>query len=143
MAVASSAGRSASGGGWYVSHHQSAHTRPAAPQATKTQRQEPCSRIAAIAGGATTAPTAVPALTRPMAVARSAAGNHSAITFVAAGNPPPSPAPSRKRLSASMPTPVARLWLAQAIDQNIMMRKNPRRVPSRSTSAPPPAYISA
>ena len=34
-------------------------------------------------------------------------------------------------------------WLAQAIDQNTMMTRNPRRVPSRSMSTPPPAYISA
>ena len=65
------------------------------------------------------------------------------MTFVAAGNPPPSPAPSRKRLAASIQKPVARPWLAHASDQKTMMRENPRRVPSRSISAPPPAYISA
>ena len=40
-------------------------------------------------------------------------------------------------------TPAARLWLMQASDQPSMMTRNPRRVPRRSTSAPPPAYISA
>ena len=39
--------------------------------------------------------------------------------------------------------PAATAWLAHASDQNTMMTRNPRRVPSRSTSAPPPAYISA
>ncbi len=99
--------------------------------------------MAAIAGGATTPPIAVPALTRPIAVDRSLIGKRSAMTFVAAGNPPPSPAPSRKRLAASIQKLAARLWLAQASDHTIMISRNPRRVPSRSTSAPPPAYISA
>ena len=47
--------------------------------------------MSAIKGGATTAPAAVPAFTTPMTVERSSGGNHSAITLVAAGNPPPSP----------------------------------------------------
>jgi hypothetical protein len=62
---------------------------------------------------------------------------------VAAGKPPPSPAPSRKRLTASVETLAASPWLAQASDQNSMMTVNPRRVPSTSISLPPPAYISA
>ena len=44
-------------------------------------------------GGATTMPRAVPAFMMPMAVERSLTGNHSATTRVAAGKPPPSPAP--------------------------------------------------
>ena len=99
--------------------------------------------MAAMAGGAITAPTAVPALTIPMAVERSRTGNHSAMTLVAAGNPPPSPAPSRNRLPASIQTLVARPWLAHASDQNTMITRKPRRVPSRSMSTPPPAYASA
>src|ERR1035437_4995682 len=47
-------------------------------------------------------PTAVPALMMPIAVERSLTGNHSATTRVAAGNPPPSPMPSRHRLATSM-----------------------------------------
>ncbi len=108
-----------------------------------TQRHVPTVRIAAIAGGATTPPTAVPAFTRPMAVDRSPIGNRSAITFVAAGKPPPSPTPSSRRLAASIQKPVARLWLAHASDQKIMMNRNARRVPSASVSAPPPAYMMA
>ena len=42
-----------------------------------------------MAGGATTAPTAVPALMIPIAVDRSFAGNHSDTALVAAGKPPP------------------------------------------------------
>src|SRR5436190_15011320 len=95
--------------GAYATVHQTAQARPAAPHATNTHRQLACSRIAAIAGGAMTAPTAVPALTSPMAVERSATGNHSAIAFVAAGKPPPSPMPSRKRLTMSRPKLAARL----------------------------------
>ena len=78
-----------------------------------------------MAGGATTAPTAVPALISPMAVDRSRTGNHSATALVAAGKPPPSPAPSRKRLAASIQKPVARPWLAQASDQKTMMTAKP------------------
>jgi hypothetical protein len=54
-----------------------------------------------------TPPTAVPALTIPMAVERSLTGNHSATARVAAGKPPPSPMPSSSRLTASIPTLVA------------------------------------
>ena len=97
--------------------------------------------IAARSGGAITAPMAVPALIMPIAVERSRAGNHSATALVAAGKPPPSPTPSRKRLSASDPKPLASPWPAHASDQQIMMRTKPRRVPSQSMSAPPPAYI--
>jgi hypothetical protein len=59
--------------------------------------------MAAIIGGAITAPTAVPALIIPIAVDRSPVANHSATAFVAAGNPPPSPIPSSSRLTASIP----------------------------------------
>ena len=38
---------------------------------------------------------------------------------------------------------VATLWLAHAIDQNTLITENPPAVPSRSTSAPPPAYTRA
>src|SRR6478672_741809 len=95
------------------------------------------SRMPAIIGGATTAPTAVPALIIPMAVARSLNGNHSATARVAAGKPPPSPTPSKNRLAASMAKFSASPWLAQAIDQNTIIRKNPRRVPRASLSLPP------
>jgi hypothetical protein len=111
--------------------------------AKNTVRQLAKPRIAAIAGGATTAPTAVPALMMPIASERSRAGNHSETALVAAGNPPPSPTPRRKRLTISDRKPVARPWLAEAIDQPIITISRPRRVPSRSTRAPPPAYMTA
>ena len=79
----------------------------------------------------------------PIAVARSRAGNHSATALVAAGKPPPSPMPNRKRLAASIPNPVAKPWLAQANDHQIMINRKPRRVPTASTSLPPPAYMAA
>ena len=53
----------------------------------------------AMSSGATTAPTAVPALMMPIAVARSLTANHSVTARVAAGNPPPSPMPSNNRLA--------------------------------------------
>ena len=109
----------------------------------KTQRQSAALSTSAISGGATTMPTAVPALMMPMAVERSFTGNHSATARVAAGKPPPSPMPSRNRLTASVPTLVASPWLAQASDQNTMMTVKPRRVPRTSISLPPPAYMRA
>jgi len=86
---------------------------------------------------------AVPALMIPIAVDRSWMGNHSATARVAAGKPPPSPMPSSRRLTASIPTLVASPWLAQASDQNTMMARRPARVPTTSISLPPPAYITA
>ena len=50
-----------------------------------------------------TAPMAVPALMIPIAVERSRTGNHSATALVAAGKPPPSPAPRRKRARCQRP----------------------------------------
>ena len=38
---------------------------------------------------------------------------------------------------------VASAWLALASDQNVMMTANPMRVPSASTSFPPPRYMNA
>ena len=107
------------------------------------ERQLVKDNISAISGGATTMPRAVPAFMMPMAVERSFTGNHSATTRVAAGKPPPSPAPRSSRQAASMPKLVARPWLAQASDQNTMMIVKPRRVPSTSSSRPPAAYMKA
>ncbi len=90
-----------------------------------------------------TPPTAVPALMMPIAVERSVTGNHSATARVAAGKPPPSPMPSRRRLTTSMLKLVARPWLAQATDQKSMIASMPMRVPTTSMSLPPPAYITA
>src|SRR5690242_12680446 len=99
--------------------------------------------IIEIAGGAITAPTAVPALMIPMAVERSRVGNHSATALVAAGNPPPSPAPRSRRLADSMTKLVASPWLAHASDHHTMIQTNPARVPSVSISLPPAAYMIA
>src|SRR5689334_5398174 len=100
--------------------HVTAHTRPKTAVTKKTQRQFACVRMRAINGGAATEPTAVPALIIPIAEDRSVTGNHSATAFVAAGKPPPSPAPRSRRLATSMSTDVAKPWLAHAIDQNNM-----------------------
>ena len=128
----------------YARTHHTAHSSPTAPQATNTQRQLPYRMIAAIAGGATTAPTAVPALTMPIAVERSRDGKPLGDDLGRGGEPAAladaEQEPARRRASR---TPVARLWLAHASDQKTMITRNPRRVPSRSISTPPPAYISA
>src|SRR5207237_565697 len=99
--------------------HQIVQTRPVAPVAKKTHRQLATPRMAAMAGGATTAPAAVPALIIPIAVDRSLAGNHSETALVAAGKPPPSPIPKRKRQTSSEQKPVARPCVAVASDQAI------------------------
>jgi hypothetical protein len=96
-----------------------------------------------MSGGATIMPTAVPRLMTPMAVERSLTGNHSATARVAAGKPPPSPAPSSSRKTASVARFPASAWPADASDQNTMIAVKPARVPSTSANFPPPAYISA
>src|SRR4030095_6824264 len=84
-----------------------------------------------MAGGATTAPTAVPALMMPIARDRSFAGNHSATAFVAAGNPPPSPTPSRnpprggERKPPPNPTP-RRAARPQRVDERPAARVHQR-----------------
>jgi len=50
-----------------------------------------------MSGGAMTEPRAEPLLKIPEAVERSRGGNHSAVSFTAAGQLPASPIPSRKR----------------------------------------------
>src|SRR4029077_15693976 len=86
----------------YERSHHSVHASPAAPVTTKTQRQLAQLTINAISGGATIPPTAVPALMMPMAVARCPTAKPPATARLAAGNPPPSPIPSKKRLPASI-----------------------------------------
>src|SRR6185437_9048410 len=130
-------------GGRYSRHHQMAQRRPKMPERKNTQRQLVNESTPAMKGGAMTAPRAVPAFMMPIASERSRTGNHSETTFVAAGKPPPSPMPRRKRLAINMPNPVARPWLAQARDHQSMMNKKPVRVPSTSRSLPPPAYMPA
>src|SRR5262245_15892898 len=71
--------------------------KPMPPVMKKTQRQPSHRTIAAINGGAMTAPTLEPVLKMPKANERSLGGNHSATALPDPGNPPPSPMPSRKR----------------------------------------------
>ena len=92
-----------------------------------------------MSGGASTEPTAVPALMMPIAVDRRSSGIHSATTRVAAGNPPPSPIPNRHRAASRNPKFIASPCSAQAADHHSMISRNPRRVPSRSSIRPPPA----
>src|SRR5437773_1506527 len=97
-------------GGKYSLNHQAVQTSPDPPMMKNTQRQDAsssqwtCRITAAMNGGATTPPTAVPALMMPMAVERSLTGNHSMTARVAAGKPPPSPTPNSSRLAASIMT---------------------------------------
>ena len=127
----------------YESRHHAVHRRPSAPEIAKIQRQFAQLRMTAISGGAMTAPTDVPALIMPIAVERSSVGNHSATARVAAGNPPPSPMPSRNLLTASIAKVIASAWLAHASDQKIMITVKPVRVPRASANFPPPTYMHA
>src|SRR5688572_26190857 len=95
--AAGTADSDARAGGRYSIIHHAAHASPNAPVMKNTHRQPPLAMIAAMSGGAITAPTAVPALIIPIAVARSPTANHSDTAFVTAGNPPPSPIPSSRR----------------------------------------------
>ncbi len=80
-----------------------AQSRPKTPGRKKTHRQLVNESTPAMNGGAMTAPSAVPAFMMPIASERSCTGNHSETALVAAGKPPPSPMPRRKRLAISMP----------------------------------------
>src|SRR3989442_4388133 len=71
--------------------------KPRIPVIKKTQRQFSPSTIAAIIGGAMTAPTLEPVLKMPKAKDRSFGGNHSETALAEPGKPPPSPRPSMKR----------------------------------------------
>src|SRR5262245_179734 len=99
--------------------------------------------INATAGAEITAPTAVPAFTKPIADDLSRTGNHSAIALVAAGKPPPSPRPKKKRPTTKTATDHDRPSPAQAKDQAIIVQKKVRRVPNASIKRPPPRYIKA
>src|SRR6516165_5860048 len=99
--------------------------------------------INATAGAEITAPTAVPAFTRPIAADRSFTGNHSAIALVAAGKPPPSPRPKKKRPTTNTATDHESPSPAHARDQATIVQKNVRRVPNASIKRPPPRYIKA
>src|SRR5579871_5484302 len=114
----------------YEMSHHSTHAIPAAADRKKTILHPLCSNTTPINGGASTEPTAVPALMMPTAVDRCSGEIHSATTRIAAGNPPPSPIPSRKRAPSSRPKPEANPCSAQAIDHHTMIRAKPRRVPT-------------
>src|SRR5262249_6337737 len=62
----------------YTVVHTNAHTKPRHPVVRNTHRHPRRVTIAAISGGAITAPTLDPVLNRPNAKARSSTANHSA-----------------------------------------------------------------
>ena len=78
--------------------------------------------MAAIIGGAITAPTLDPVLKSPNAKERSSTGNHSATAFAEPGNPPPSPNPRAKRTAPSCVTLPASPCRAFAADHQTIIR---------------------
>src|SRR5687767_14109409 len=96
---ASSAGvtRGCDSGLPYSGHQNSSHRNPIAPVAMNAHSQPQVSVIHGTTIGVTSAPTLVPALKIPVAVARSRLGNHSATILIEPGKFPASPSPSANR----------------------------------------------
>src|ERR1035437_7002644 len=114
---------------------------PNAPVIKNTHRQLDRSTMAAISGGAMTAPRLEPVLKMPNANDRSLAGNHSETALAEPGNPPPSPRPSRKRAAPRPNTPLTAPCIRLAADHQAIITAYPHRVPRMSMILPPPAYI--
>jgi hypothetical protein len=79
----------------------------------------------------------------PIAVDRSSGAIHSDTTRAAAGNPPPSPIPSRNRHQQQRKACRQPHAARTQSDHQTMIAMNPRRVPSKSSSRPPITYIAA
>ncbi|MCY1459075.1 hypothetical protein D9M71_765170 [compost metagenome] len=69
----------------YFRPHSTTQTRPRQPMAMNAACQPQVARISGSSAGVIIAPTLVPALNRPVARARSPAGNHSRVVFTQAG----------------------------------------------------------
>ncbi len=102
----------------------------------KAIRQPRVRVIAGTSRGATTAPTLVPALNRPIASARSLRGNHSVTAASDAGNAPDSPSASGMRAIAKPTVERARAWAMWPTVHSVTARANPARAPIRSTIRP-------
>src|SRR5262252_7725418 len=94
------------------------------------------SRIQLTRAGVTIAPTLVPELKIPVAIARSFFGNHSVIALIDAGKLPDSPIPRLTRAAANCSTDPAAAWAIAERLQNNTASENPARVPSRSINVP-------
>ena len=81
-------------------------------------------------------PIEAPELNKPWAKARSLAGNHSALPFVAPGQFPASAIPNMERKKAKLLKPVAKACRAVAIDHTPMDSAKPKRVPIQSNIFP-------
>ncbi|MNC49415.1 hypothetical protein D3C75_985930 [compost metagenome] len=69
----------------YFKPQNTTQTRPRQPMAIKAACQPQAARITGSSAGVTIAPTLVPALNSPVAMALSPAGNHSRVVFTQAG----------------------------------------------------------
>src|ERR1017187_5739353 len=86
--------------------------------------------------GATAPPSELPLSKRAVASARSWRGNHSLTTFVAPGQLPDSPAPSRKRSPAKLQKPLANEVRIDTAEYQATVSVRPRLAPTRSISRP-------
>src|SRR5687768_7677802 len=111
---------SASGGVRYTVSQTASQAKPVSPTARNADCQPMRSTNHATSGGATIAPMAEPLLKMPEASARSFGGNHSETTFIAAGQLPASPNPSRKRKAPSDHADRAIECIAPAADHKNM-----------------------
>ncbi len=87
-------------------------------------------------GGATIAPTAAPLLKMPVAVERSSGVNHSLVSFIAAGQFPASPTPSKNLHMPKWKGNLATACSNDAVVQKVMHKAYPNFVPSLSIIKP-------
>jgi len=90
----------------------------------------------AISGGATMAPSPMPAVMSPLAMLRSARGNHSATTLYAAGRFTASAKPRNERAAKNPPTPRANACRHEATLHQNTANDSERLLPSRSITGP-------
>src|ERR1700674_4945035 len=84
-----------------------------------------------IRNGATAPPTDDPLSYNAAASPRSRFGNHSDTALLAPGQFADSPAPSRNRIAAKLPMPLASEVSSDTIEYHVTLSVSPSRVPRR------------
>ncbi len=86
------------------------------------------------------APSAEPLLKMPEAVDLSCGGNHSLVSFKAAGQLPASPMPKKNRQIPNCKGVIAKACTSPAVVQKAMHNEYPIRVPNLSITKPEKAF---